>query len=157
MQEVYIYTDGACSPNPGLGGWGVLLLLSKSYKTFSGVQEDTTNNEMELTAIINALKLVNNSKNHKAFRIVSDSSYCLNGVQQWMAGWKRNNWKTKQKDDVKNRHLWEQIDLLVSQASKDGKVIKWEKVKGHSGDPNNELVDGLATSEIKKFRELEKM
>lgn len=147
MHEIEIYTDGACSGNPGAGGWGVILRCGTTEKELSGGERETTNNRMELTAVIEALKALK-----KECRIIlyTDSRYVMDGINQWMPNWKSNGWRTtNKKSPVKNIDLWQQLDALVSQHQ-----IKWVWVKGHNGHPENERVDTLARSQAKSFCEI---
>ena len=131
-----IYTDGACSGNPGPGGWGVLILENGDERELSGGEAETTNNRMELKAAIEALKATSNAK---AVSIYTDSQYVKNGITTWMAGWKRNGWKTSAKKPVKNKDLWEALDEATR-----AREIEWRWVKGHDGDAGNERADELA-------------
>jgi len=144
MQKVIIYTDGACSGNPGPGGWGAVLMYNENKKEISGYKENTTNNIMEITAVIEALKLL---KHECEVEIYSDSAYVVNAFKQkWIENWKRNNWKTSNKDDVKNKELWQELDKLVNIHK-----VKFIKVKGHADNEWNNRCDKLATDEIKKY------
>lgn len=141
MQPVVeMFTDGACRGNPGPGGWGVLLRFGDHEKTLHGGEENTTNNRMELTAVIEGLRAL---KKPCKVVITTDSKYVLSGITEWMPNWKKRNWKTANKKPVMNAELWRQLDELV--AAHD---IKWEWVKGHSGHPENELADELANRGI---------
>ncbi len=143
MTKVTIYTDGACSGNPGPGGWGAVLMHNDNIKEISGYNKNTTNNIMEITAVIEALKLL---KYECEVEIYSDSAYVVNAFKQkWIENWKKNNWKTSNKEDVKNKELWEELDRLVSMHK-----VKFIKVKGHSDNEWNNRCDELATGEIKK-------
>lgn len=143
MTKVTIYTDGACSGNPGPGGWGAVLMHNDNIKEISGYNKNTTNNIMEITAVIKALKLL---KYECEVEIYSDSAYVVNAFKQkWIENWKKNNWKTSNKEDVKNKELWEELDRLVSMHK-----VKFIKVKGHSDNEWNNRCDELATGEIKK-------
>ncbi|MEQ8860185.1 MAG: ribonuclease HI [Pseudomonadales bacterium] len=130
---VEIFTDGACRGNPGPGGWAALLRYGGREKVISGAEGHTTNNRMELMAAIEALATL---KRPTRVSLTTDSQYVRQGVQQWMANWKRNGWRTAQKQPVKNRDLWERLDALAAQHE-----IAWHWVKGHSGHPENERVD----------------
>nr|WP_211240456.1 ribonuclease HI [Haloglycomyces albus] len=134
--SVVIYTDGACSGNPGPGGWGVFLSYRGQEKDLYGGERETTNNRMELTAAIEGLRAL---KRPMRVHLYTDSSYVRNGITSWMAGWKRNGWKTAKKAPVKNADLWQELDEAVQDHT-----IEWHWVKGHSGDPGNERADGLA-------------
>ena len=144
MPAIEVFTDGACSGNPGAGGWGVILRYGEIEKELSGGEENTTNNRMELTAVIEALKAL---KKECDITIYTDSRYVMDGVQEWMPNWKRNGWKTtNKKSPVKNVELWQILDSLLSKHK-----IKWVWVKGHNGHPENERVDKLARDEAKKY------
>jgi len=134
--EVEIYTDGACLGNPGPGGWGAVLMHPSKEAEIYGGEKNTTNNRMELTAAIEALKML---KRPVPVRIYTDSSYVRNGVTKWVAGWKANGWRTAAKAPVKNQDLWEQLDELAGQHD-----IDWQWVKGHAGNEGNERADALA-------------
>ena len=140
-KNIDIYTDGACSGNPGKGGWGVYLKIDNEEIEFNGSQDNTTNNRMELTAVIEALKYLKNKSNINLF---TDSKYVMQGIEEWIYNWKKNNWKTSRKEPVKNKELWIELDKLVSLHN-----IQWKWVKGHSGDYGNERADYLATTAIK--------
>ena len=144
MKQVEVYTDGACSGNPGPGGWGAILEYKGLKKELSGGEKSTTNNRMELTAVIEALKAL---KKECDITIYTDSRYVMDGVQEWMPNWKLNGWKTtNKKSPVKNVELWQILDSLLSKHK-----IKWVWVKGHNGHPENERVDKLARDEAKKY------
>tara|TARA_X000000368_G_scaffold147179_1_gene116035 strand:+ start:338 stop:772 length:435 start_codon:yes stop_codon:yes gene_type:complete len=136
-----IYTDGACSGNPGKGGWGVYLKIDNEEIQLNGAKDNTTNNRMELTAVIEALKYLKYKSNINLF---TDSKYVMQGIKEWIHNWKKNNWKTSKKEPVKNKELWIELDKLVSLHN-----IQWKWVKGHSGDYGNERADYLATTAIK--------
>ncbi len=138
MRDVEIYTDGACKGNPGAGGWGALLLSGTSEKELCGGEAQTTNNRMELMAVIEALTALKRPC-HVVLHL--DSEYVRKGITEWIAGWKARGWRTAAKQPVKNVDLWQQLDALVSGA---GHRIEWRWVKGHSGDPGNERADMLA-------------
>ncbi len=133
---VEIYTDGACSGNPGPGGWGALLLYGEHKKEIYGGEAKTTNNRMEMMAVIKALEALRKQSNVK---IYTDSRYVMNGVNDWLAGWKARGWKTASKKPVKNKALWQEIDALTSEHN-----VEFIWVKGHSGDWGNERADELA-------------
>ncbi len=144
MTAIEIYTDGACSGNPGAGGWGVILRCGETEKELSGGEKETTNNRMELTAVIEALKAL---KRKCEITLYTDSRYVMDGVTQWMPNWKQNNWKTtNKKSAVKNLDLWQELDRLLP-----AHKIKWVWVKGHNGHPENERVDKLARDFAKSF------
>ena len=138
---IEVYTDGACSGNPGKGGWGVYMKIENQEVELNGSMDNTTNNRMELTAVIKALKHLKNKSNINLF---TDSKYVMQGIEEWIHKWKKNNWKTSKKESVKNKELWVELDELVSMHD-----ISWNWVKGHSGDHGNERADYLATSAIK--------
>lgn len=147
MPEIEIYTDGACSGNPGAGGWGVILRCGAVEKELSGGEQETTNNRMELTAVIEALKAL---KKECRITLYTDSRYVMDGINQWMPNWKNNGWRTtNKKSPVKNVDLWQQLDALAARHQ-----IKWVWVKGHNGHPENERVDMLARNQAKNFCEL---
>lgn len=142
MKEVTIYTDGACSGNPGPGGWGAILMYNGTSKEISGANKDTTNNIMEITAVLEALKLL---KEECKVKVYSDSAYVVNAFNQgWIYNWRKNNWKTASKDPVKNQELWEELYSLVQKHK-----VEFIKVKGHSDNEYNNRCDFLATSAIK--------
>lgn len=134
--KLHIWTDGACKGNPGVGGWGVLMRWGEHTKELFGGEELTTNNRMELSAVIAALKSI---KRPVPVVIHTDSSYVKNGITTWISGWKRNGWRTSDRKPVKNIELWQELDRLVAQHD-----IEWRWVKGHAGDPGNERADELA-------------
>ena len=149
MPDLYAYTDGACSGNPGPGGWGVLMQAKDGdaivkERTLSGGEANTTNNRMELLAAIHALETL---ARPSSLTIVTDSAYVKNGVTGWIHGWKRNGWKTANKKPVKNVELWQRLD--EAQARHD---VTWEWVKGHAGHPENERADELAREGMKPFK-----
>ena len=140
MKTVKIYTDGACRGNPGLGGWGALMIYEGKEKELFGGQEDTTNNQMELKAAIESLKAL---KEPCIVELTTDSKYVMQGITQWIENWKKNNWKTATKKDVKNKDLWIELYDLKSDHQ-----IDWKWVKGHSGHRENEIADDLANKGI---------
>lgn len=141
-ETINLYTDGACSGNPGPGGWGALLLWNGHRKELSGGEHDTTNNRMEMMAVIEGLKAI---KKPSDVHIYTDSKYVMDGVTQWLNGWKAKGWKTAAKKPVKNEDLWREIDSLIQLHT-----VKFTWVKGHAGHPENEFVDKLAVSAIPK-------
>ncbi|MBE6448706.1 MAG: ribonuclease HI [Alphaproteobacteria bacterium] len=144
MPIVEIYTDGACSGNPGAGGWGAILRYGKVEKELSGGEPETTNNRMELQAVIEALKAL---KKDCDVVLYTDSRYVMDGVNEWLPNWKKNGWKTtNKKSQVKNIELWQELDGLLPLHK-----IKWVWVKGHNGHPENERVDKLAREQAKQF------
>ena len=142
-KKVDIYTDGACSGNPGPGGWGVLIKIDNENIELSGGDRETTNNRMELMAAIKALEEID--KDYE-ITLYTDSNYVKDGITSWISNWKKNNWKTANKKDVKNKELWMRLD----EAIKD-KNISWVWVKGHAGNAGNEQADYLARSALEKL------
>ena len=138
MNRITIYTDGACKGNPGPGGWGVVLQSGAARKELYGGETLTTNNRMELLAVIEALKAL---KRPCAVDLYLDSQYVRQGITEWIHGWKAKGWRTASKQPVKNAELWQQLDALVYAS---GHQIDWHWVKGHAGDPGNERADELA-------------
>jgi len=140
---IQMWTDGACSGNPGNGGWGVLIkLVDGNQIKLSGHEQYTTNNRMEMFAVIEGLKYL---KNYSSVIIHTDSKYVLEGITNWITNWKQNNWKSSNKKDVKNKDLWIELDALVNKFK-----IEWKWVKGHSGNVENDIADLLATTAIKE-------
>ena len=137
---VEIYTDGACKGNPGPGGWGVFFRYRNEEKELFGGEAATTNNKMELTAVIRALEAL---KRPSRVRLYTDSQYVQKGIQEWIHGWKRNGWKTAAKEPVKNKELWLELDEQRKRHE-----IEWHWVKGHAGHPENERADALANRGI---------
>ena len=135
-----IYTDGACKGNPGIGGWGAILEYGNTKKEIKGYSINTTNNIMELTAVIKALECLNRKCK---IVITTDSNYVKNGITDWIRSWKNNGWKTAKKSPVKNKELWIKLDSLVANHD-----IDWKWIKGHSGHPQNERADELANEAI---------
>lgn len=154
--EIGIYTDGACSGNPGAGGWAFVVVEKnkngeKEILRFSGGAADTTNNRMEMTAVLEALKKVDKEIESKKLpaapiSVYTDSSYVKQGISEWIFGWKKNGWKTASKQPVKNKDLWEAIDILSAKLNP-----RWFWVKGHAGNTFNEICDRLAVEAGKKF------
>ena len=136
MTEVVIYTDGACSGNPGPGGWGAVLQWNGTVKELHGGEPQTTNNRMELMAAIQALEGLSRPA---TVQLYTDSKYLLDGITKWIYGWQRNGWRTAAKQPVKNADLWRRLVEAM-----DGHQISWQWVKGHAGDPGNERADELA-------------
>jgi ribonuclease HI len=143
-ERVVVYTDGACSGNPGPGGWGAILAYRGKERELWGGEADTTNNRMELTAAIKALEAL---KRPMTVEIHTDSQYLRDGITRWMHGWKRNGWKTASKQPVKNQELWRELDRLAHVHD-----IDWHWVKGHAGHPENERADALARRGIDEVR-----
>ena len=140
MTNVDIFTDGACSGNPGPGGWGAILRTGEHEKELSGGDRATTNNRMELTAVIRGLEAL---KRSSAVTIHTDSRYVMDGLTQWLPKWKKNGWKTADKKPVKNEDLWRELDALCAKHE-----LQWQWVRGHSGHPENERADALARGAI---------
>jgi ribonuclease HI len=140
---ITIYTDGACSGNPGIGGWGAVILENNKEDIFlNGGNDNTTNNRMELTAAIEALKYF---EDQQTITLITDSKYVKDGIQSWIQKWKKNGWKTAAKKPVKNKELWIDLDQLISKHT-----ISWEWVKGHAGNIHNEKADYLARRYIEE-------
>ncbi|WP_425086467.1 ribonuclease HI [Zavarzinia compransoris] len=139
--RVEIHTDGACSGNPGPGGWGALLRFRGTEKELSGGEAQTTNNRMELMAAIAALEALTRPAE---VRLFTDSRYVMDGITKWIAGWKRNGWKTADKKPVKNDDLWRRLEVAAARHR-----VDWHWVKGHAGDPLNERVDQIARAAIR--------
>jgi ribonuclease HI len=144
MKEVEIFTDGACSGNPGPGGWGAILRFNGHVRELSGGEALTTNNRMELTAAIEALEAL---KEPCRVELYTDSNYLRDGIRGWIAGWKKNGWKTAAKKPVKNAELWQALD-----AARTRHDVHWHWVKGHAGHPENERADELAREGMKPFK-----
>ncbi|MCO4781014.1 MAG: ribonuclease HI [Candidatus Cloacimonetes bacterium] len=145
MKKIKLYTDGSCLKNPGgRGGYAAILLYKGSKRVIKGGMQSTTNNQMEMMAVLRGLEAI---KEACHIDLYSDSQYVLKGLKSWIHGWKKNNWKTKSKQEVKNVELWQQLDQAASLHS-----IEYIWVKGHSGDPYNEEADQIAYSEAHKFK-----
>lgn len=140
LGKVVVYTDGACKGNPGPGGWGVVLNHGDARKLLHGGEADTTNNRMELMAAIRGLKAL---KRHCEVELYTDSQYVRKGITEWMHNWKKNGWKTSARKPVKNEDLWRLLDEEVQRHS-----VNWHWVKGHAGNPGNELADELANKGV---------
>ncbi|MEY2972371.1 MAG: ribonuclease HI [Gammaproteobacteria bacterium] len=136
MKSIEIYTDGACRGNPGVGGWGAIIHYLDTSKELFGGSHETTNNQMEMQAVIEGLKALKEPCN---ITLYTDSKYVMDGITNWIHGWKQNDWKTANKKPVKNKELWQELDGLVSKHN-----IEWKWVKGHAGIPGNERADELA-------------
>ncbi|EJF78277.1 ribonuclease HI [Bartonella birtlesii] len=145
QKVVEIYTDGACSGNPGVGGWGAILRWKGYERELYGGQAHTTNNQMELMAAICALKAL---KQSCFVDLYTDSVYVRNGISTWLEGWKKNNWRTVSKNPVKNIELWQALEEACSHH-----IVRWHWVKGHAGHPDNERADALARKAIVELRE----
>lgn len=148
MHPIHIYTDGACKGNPGPGGWGAVLMSRGSEKELFGGEDATTNNRMELMAVIEALNAL---KRPCHVILYLDSEYVRKGITEWIAGWKARGWRTASRQEVKNVDLWKRLDAAVFHA---GHRIEWRWVKGHSGDPGNERADLLANRGVELARAL---
>ena len=144
MYKITIYTDGACSGNPGVGGWGAILIYKDNKKELYGGNLHTTNNKMELTAVIEALKSL---KKECEIDLYTDSKYVKDGITEWLYNWKKNNWKNSQKKDVLNKELWQELDNLQSSHK-----INWYWVKGHANNELNNRADELARLGIKEIK-----
>ncbi|MES0809613.1 ribonuclease HI [Roseibium sp. SCPC15] len=142
--RVTIYTDGACSGNPGPGGWGAILRFGEHERELNGGESETTNNRMELTAAIEALNAL---KRPCAVDLYTDSTYVRSGISEWMHGWKRKNWRTAANKPVKNADLWQALD-----AARDRHDVTWHWVKGHAGHPDNERADELARGGMAPYK-----
>ena len=142
---IYIYSDGACKGNPGTGGWGALLVANGHSKEICGGEANTTNNRMEMMAVIRALESL---KRPSAVEVHTDSQYVQKGISEWMATWKKRNWRTADGKPVKNQDLWLQLDALSQLHD-----IKWKWVKGHAGHPENERADRLANQAIDEMKQ----
>ncbi len=144
QEPVILFTDGACSGSLGPGGWGVLLRYQGHEKELSGGEADTTNNRMELLAVINGLEAL---KRPVRVRIHTDSQYVMKGITEWIAGWKRRGWKTAGHQPVKNKDLWQRLEAALAPHQ-----VEWQWVRGHSGVADNERVDTLARAAIEPYR-----
>ena len=149
MADLFAYTDGECSGNPGPGGWGALLIAREGdavvkERELSGGAAETTNNRMELLAAIHALEALDRPSR---LTVVTDSAYVKGGITQWLAGWKRNGWRTSSKKPVKNEDLWRRLEAATERHD-----IAWEWVKGHAGHPENERADALARAGMEPFK-----
>lgn len=144
MSDVEIYADGACKGNPGVGGWGALLRTGSAEREIFGGEANTTNNRMELMAVISALEALTR---RCSATVYTDSSYVQKGISEWIHGWKRNGWKTADKKPVKNADLWLKLDALAAQHH-----VEWRWVKGHAGHPGNERADALANRGVDAVR-----
>jgi len=147
MKHVDIFTDGACSGNPGPGGWGAVLRSGEHEKELCGGERDTTNNRMELTAAIEALEALTEPCQ---VTLTTDSTYVRDGITRWLANWKQNGWRTAAKKPVKNQELWQKLDRQASRHD-----VTWKWVKGHSGHPENERADMLANQGMIAVKESE--
>ena len=141
--HIIIYTDGACKGNPGPGGWGAVLRSGEHETQIHGGEKLTTNNRMEISAVIFALKAL---KQRSIVELWTDSQYVQKGVTEWLEGWKKRGWKTASKDPVKNADLWQELDALLPHHE-----ISWHWVRGHNGHPGNELADLLANKGVEEF------
>ena len=143
-EQVEIYTDGACKGNPGVGGWGALMIFKGVEKELWGGEAETTNNRMEMTAAIRALAELKRSCD---VRLVTDSQYVMQGIQDWMPNWKKRGWKTAANKPVKNEELWKRLDAATKSHD-----VTWQWVKGHAGHPENERADELARAGMAPFK-----
>lgn len=143
-RHVEIYTDGACRGNPGPGGWGAVLIAGAHRKTLHGGERETTNNRMELTAAIEALRAL---KGRREVVLHTDSRYLMDGIREWLPGWKKRGWKTAAKKPVKNVDLWQRLEKALERHE-----VSWHWVKGHAGHPENERADALARAGIEQVR-----
>lgn len=155
QDRIVIYGDGACSGNPGPGGWGSIVISASHVEELAGADPSTTNNRMEMLAVLNALKWCANNvaKNHlNQIYIFTDSVYLIRGITEWIFGWKKRGWKTAAGDEVSNQDLWQQLDKAVQDLKKINSNLdmKWNFVKGHAGDPGNERCDEIAVAGSKK-------
>ena len=141
QEPIVVYTDGACSGNPGRGGWGAVIIVDGNEHTMSGGEKLTTNNRMELMAAIEALEAILEERKWRSRKVtvICDSQYVKNGIQTWIKNWKKNGWRTSKKEPVKNKDLWLELDEVVSKLD-----IEWRWVKGHAGNKYNEICDKLA-------------
>lgn len=142
--EVVIYTDGACKGNPGVGGWGALLRAGAREKELFGGEPHTTNNRMELLAVIRALEALTRPT---AVELFTDSQYVKNGIETWIHGWRRNGWKTSDRKPVKNADLWRELETAAARHA-----VRWHWVRGHAADPGNERADALANRGVESVR-----
>ena len=143
-RKTILYTDGACLGNPGAGGWASILVFNNHKKILSGNEADTTNNRMELIAVIKGLSALTRPVN---ITIITDSRYVMDGINKWIANWKQNNWKTAAKKAVKNKDLWIKLDKLCGLHQ-----VDWQWIKGHSGHAENEECDRLAQTEARRIQ-----
>lgn len=148
--KVDIYTDGACSGNPGPGGWGVVMQWKGNVKEMSGFEGETTNNRMELMAAIQGLETL--KRDVGQVNLHTDSTYVKDGITKWIHGWKKNGWKTAAKKPVKNKDLWQRLEVSLADHE-----VEWHWIKGHSGHPENERCDELATLAVKQFKDSQKL
>ncbi len=149
MDEIVVFTDGGCSGNPGPGGWGYVILADGKVSERWGAEKVTTNNRMELSAVIAALEtiLADSAMASRPLTVYTDSQYVQKGISQWIASWKRNGWRTASKDPVKNKELWQSLDSLASRLS-----VSWRWVKGHAGNEYNERCDALTQEAIASIK-----
>ncbi len=153
--KVRIYTDGACSENPGPGGWAAVFNTENKCFTITGNEIETTNNRMELRAVIEAFKKIAKTKSNNEFEIFCDSAYVVNAINNhWIEVWQRKNWKTTKGDDVKNKDLWEEFSAIKNEVCSKGICVTLVKIKGHAGNTFNEMVDKLAKEESMKAKEM---
>ncbi len=150
QDTIDIFTDGACSGNPGPGGWGVVMRWNDTQKELSDSEPQTTNNRMELMAAIMALEEIKRSVG--LVRLHTDSTYVKDGITKWIHGWKKNGWRTAAKKPVKNQDLWQRLDQALASHN-----IEWHWVKGHAGHPGNERADELACLAVKQFKDAQRL
>lgn len=152
--KVRIFTDGACSGNPGPGGWAAIFNTDKECNIIKGYEENTTNNRMELTAVVMAMERIHRShENGNVYELFSDSAYVVNSINNaWIKVWKSNDWKTTRNEDIKNKDLWDRYLKVIEELNKNKIVLKIIKIKGHTGNAFNEYVDKLAKEEVLKAK-----
>ena len=154
--RIRIYTDGACSGNPGPGGWAMVVNTEDQCKHYSGYDISTTNNRMELMAVVQCLRrILEHGSNNNVYEIYSDSAYVVNSINnKWLDRWNAGGWKTQKGEDIKNRDLWEQANRYLTEATNAGQRVRFIKIKGHAGNTFNELVDKLAKEQSSKAQAL---
>lgn len=154
MNEVKVYVDGSCLENPGVGGWSAVFCYPYECKTLKGNEAETTNNRMELTALIETLKkIIKDGEMEEKYTVYSDSAYVVNAIKQnWLENWKFNGWKTKNDEDVKNKDLWQSLDNLIYALSDKRQLWSLVKIKGHSGNSFNEMADSIAKEQAKLLK-----
>lgn len=152
--SIRFFTDGACSGNPGPGGWAIVKLDNESVQCFSGGEVETTNNRMELKAVVTAMRNISKLDEKEKYEIHSDSAYVVNAIKnEWIKRWQLNGWKTSRKEEVKNQDLWKELLELQKGLKSLGFKVKFVKVKGHSGNMFNEMADKLAKEETQKYQQ----
>ncbi len=151
--RVRIFTDGSCSENPGPGGWAAIFCFENGHKDLTGYELETTNNRMELTAVLESYKMIEKSERYKEFEILSDSAYVLNAIKQnWLLNWTLNGWKNSKGEEIKNKDLWKELNRVRVVVARQGKDVILTKVKGHSGNTYNELADKKAVEMTEKAK-----